>query len=119
MLRGLEGQAAAIYFERFNDMILQQEDHFIFRGRSRRPPLDNVNALLSYAYSLLAKDSAAALEGIGLDAYVGFLHRDRPGRISLALDLMEELRGFYADRFVLSLINKRVITKEDFITKRF
>lgn len=116
-LRGLEGQAAAIYFELFNDMILQQEQDFVFQGRSRRPPLDNVNAMLSFAYSLLAKDMAAALEGIGLDAYVGFLHRDRPGRISLALDMMEELRGVYADRFVLSLINKRVITKDDFWTK--
>jgi len=116
-LRGLEGQAAAIYFELFNDMILQQEQDFVFQGRSRRPPLDNVNAMLSLAYSLLAKDMAAALEGVGLDAYVGFLHRDRPGRISLALDIMEEIRGVYADRFVLSLINKRVIKKDDFWTK--
>lgn len=116
-LRGLEGQAAAIYFELFNDMILQQEQDFVFHGRSRRPPLDNVNAMLSLAYSLLARDMAAALEGIGLDAYVGFLHRDRPGRISLALDMMEELRGIYADRFVLSLINKRMVTKDDFWVK--
>jgi CRISPR-associated protein Cas1 len=116
-LRGLEGQAAVIYFELFNDMILQQEQDFVFHGRSRRPPLDNVNAMLSLAYSLLSRDMAAALEGIGLDAYVGFLHRDRPGRISLALDMMEELRGIYADRFVLSFINKRVITKDDFWVK--
>lgn len=116
-LRGLEGQAAAIYFGLFNDMILQQEQDFVFHGRSRRPPLDNVNAMLSLAYSLLSRDMAAALEGIGLDAYVGFLHRDRPGRISLALDMIEELRGIYADRFVLSLINKRVITKDDFWVK--
>jgi len=116
-LRGLEGQAAANYFELFNDMILQQERDFVFHGRSRRPPLDNVNALLSFAYSLLSKDMAAALEGVGLDAYVGFLHRDRPGRISLALDMIEELRGIYADRFVLSLINKRVISKDDFWVK--
>lgn len=88
-----------------------------FNGRSRRPPLDNVNALLSFAYTLLANDTAAALECVGLDAYVGFLHRDRPGRVSLALDLMEELRGVYADRFVISLINKRIIQKEDFNNK--
>ena len=82
-------------------MILQQKEDFYFTLRSRRPPLDNVNAMLSFAYTLLANDMAAALEGVGLDAYVGFLHRDRPGRVSLALDVMEELRGVYADRFVL------------------
>jgi CRISPR-associated protein Cas1 len=116
-LRGLEGQAATTYFAMFDQMILQQKDHFIFKGRSRRPPLDNVNALLSFAYSLLANDVTAALEGVGLDAYVGFMHRERPGRASLALDVMEELRGVYADRFVISLINKRVMHNEDFIKK--
>jgi len=116
-LRGLEGQAAISYNKLFDQMILQQKDHFYFRGRSRRPPLDNVNAMLSFTYTLLANDVASALEGVGLDAYVGFLHRDRPGRVSLALDLMEELRGVYADRFVLSLINKKVVTKEDFLKK--
>ncbi|WP_110111780.1 type I-C CRISPR-associated endonuclease Cas1c [Bacillus sp. CGMCC 1.16541] len=116
-LRGLEGQAALSYNKLFNDMILQQKEDFYFHTRSRRPPLDNVNALLSFAYTLLAKDVAAALEGVGLDAYVGFLHRDRPGRISLALDMMEELRGIYADKFVLSLINKKVINSNDFIKK--
>ncbi len=98
-------------------MILQQKEHFYFKGRSRRPPLDNVNALLSFAYTLLANDTASALEGVGLDAYVGFLHRDRPGRASLALDVMEELRGVFADKFVLSLINKKVVKKGDFIKK--
>ncbi|KOR87901.1 type I-C CRISPR-associated endonuclease Cas1c [Paenibacillus solani] len=116
-LRGLEGQAALSYNQLLDSMILQQKEDFYFRTRSRRPPLDNVNAMLSLAYSLLANDTAAALEGVGLDAYVGFLHRDRPGRASLALDLMEELRGVYADRFVLSLINKKVINKDDFLHK--
>ena len=83
-----------------------------FSGRSRRPPLDPINALLSFAYSLLARDCAAALEGVGLDPYVGFLHRPRPGRASLALDLMEELRCVYADRFVLSCVNQRILTGE-------
>lgn len=116
-LRGLEGQAAICYNKRFDDMILGQKDDFYFRLRSRRPPLDNVNAMLSFAYTLLAHDMRSALEGVGLDAYVGFLHRDRPGRESLALDVMEELRGVYADRFVLSLINKKVVGKEDFLKK--
>lgn len=116
-LRGLEGQAATSYNKIFDQMILHQKDHFFFQTRSRRPPLDNVNAMLSFAYTLLANDTAAALESVGLDAYVGFLHRERPGRVSLALDVMEELRGVYADRFVLSLINKKVISNDDFIKK--
>ncbi|WP_251553916.1 type I-C CRISPR-associated endonuclease Cas1c [Neobacillus muris] len=116
-LRGLEGQAAISYNKLFNQMILQQKEDFSFHARSRRPPLDNVNAMLSFAYTLLANDMASALEGVGLDAYVGFLHRDRPGRASLALDVMEELRGVYADRFVLSLINKKVVNKDDFLKK--
>ncbi len=116
-LRGLEGQAAISYNKLFDYMILQQKEDFHFHSRSRRPPLDNVNAMLSFAYTLLANDMASALEGVGLDAYVGFLHRDRPGRASLALDVMEELRGVYADRFVLSLINKKVVNKEDFLKK--
>lgn len=116
-LRGLEGQAAICYNKVFNQMILQQKEDFYFYSRNRRPPTDNVNAMLSFAYTLLANDTASALEGVGLDAYVGFLHRDRPGRASLALDVMEELRGVYADRFVLSLINKKVINKDDFLTK--
>ncbi len=116
-LRGLEGQAAISYNRIFNDMILQQKEDFYFIRRSRRPPVDSINAMLSFAYTLLANDMAAALEAVGLDAYVGFMHRDRPGRISLALDVMEELRGIYADRFVLSLVNKKVLNKDDFLKK--
>lgn len=116
-LRGWEGQAALIYNKLFNQMILQQKEDFSFTLRTRRPPLDNVNAMLSFAYTLLANDTAAALETVGLDAYVGFMHRDRPGRASLALDVMEELRGIYADKFVISLINKKVMNKADFVKK--
>lgn len=116
-LRGLEGTIAVRYNRLFDSMILQQKEDFHFKGRTRRPPLDRVNAMLSFAYSLLARDVSAALEAVGLDAYVGFLHRERPGRASLALDMMEELRGIYADRFVLSLINKKVIQGKDFLQK--
>jgi CRISPR-associated protein Cas1 len=116
-LRGIEGQAANRYFLLFDQMILQQKADFGFYGRNRRPPLDNVNALLSLAYTLLAQDCAAALETVGLDPYVGFMHQDRPGRVSLALDLMEELRGIYADRFVLTLINKKIVHAKDFVKK--
>ncbi len=101
----------------FDDLILQQKENFYFRCRNKRPPLDNVNAMLSFVYTLLAHDCSAALDTVGLDPYVGFLHRDRPGRISLALDLMEELRSVYADRFVLSLINKREIHETGFSLK--
>lgn len=113
-LRGLEGVCATAYFDVFDDMILNRQDAFYFRGRSRRPPLDAVNAMLSFAYSMLAHDCASALESAGLDSYVGFLHRDRPGRKSLALDLMEELRPCMADRFVLTLMNNRIIKPTDF-----
>lgn len=113
-LRGLEGAAANAYFGILDQMILRQKEDFFFHGRNRRPPLDNVNAMLSFAYSLLGNDCASALESVGLDAYVGFLHRDRPGRTSLALDLMEELRPCMADRFVLTLINNRLLTGSDF-----
>lgn len=109
-LRGLEGAAAQQYFDGFDHLILQQRETFAFTGRSRRPPLDPVNALLSFAYTLLARDCAAALEGVGLDPYVGFLHRPRPGRPSLAADLMEELRPALADRFVISCINQKMLT---------
>ena len=115
-LRGLEGIGAAAYFEVLDEMILSGKEDFFFHERSRRPPLDRVNALLSFAYSLLAHDCASALEAVGLDSYVGFLHRDRPGRTSLALDLMEELRPCLADRFVLTLINNRVVKASDFIS---
>lgn len=117
ILRGLEGNAALQYNSVFDDLILQQKEQFFFHGRNRRPPLDNVNALLSFAYTLLSNDMTSALEAVGLDAYVGFLHRDRPGRASLALDMMEELRGVYADRMVLSLINKKLINAKGFTRK--
>ena len=113
-LRGLEGAGATIYFSVFDQMILGKKPLFAFSNRNRRPPLDPVNALLSFAYSLLTHDCASALESVGLDAYVGFLHRDRPGRTSFALDLMEELRPCLADRFVLTLINNRVVHRDDF-----
>lgn len=113
-LRGLEGEAAVQYFSVFDELILSQKADFAFDGRNRRPPQDNVNAMLSFAYSLLANDCAAALEANGLDAYVGFLHRDRPGRKSLALDLEEELRAPFADRLVLTLINNRTIQDKHF-----
>ena len=114
-LRGIEGEAAARYFSVFDELILQSKEDFFFVRRNRRPPLDNLNALLSFAYSLLAVDVAAAIRGVGLDPYVGFLHRDRPGRRSLALDLMEELRAVIADRFVVSLINKRQVDSSGFL----
>ena len=116
-LRGIEGVGAVAYFGVLDDMILNAKQTFYFHGRNRRPPLDAVNAMLSFAYYLLAHDCAAALETVGLDAYVGFLHRDRPGRSSLALDLMEELRPCMADRLVLTMINNRVISPEDFETR--
>lgn len=114
ILRGMEGAAASIYFDCLDDMILQDKEHFFYHGRNRRPPLDNVNALLSFTYSLLGNDCASALESVGLDAYVGFIHRDRPGRTSMAQDLMEELRPCMADRFVLTLINNRIVSEKDF-----
>lgn len=116
-LRGEEGEAARVYFGIFDELILQQKKEFVFLGRSRRPPMDKVNALLSFCYSLLTSSVASALETVGLDPYVGMMHADRPGRASLALDLMEELRPAVADRFVLSLINKRIINGKDFIQK--
>ncbi len=116
-LRGLEGVGAAAYFGVFDHLLLSRKEEFFFHGRNRRPPLDRVNAMLSFAYSLLTHDCASALESMGLDSYVGFLHRDRPGRESLALDLMEELRPCMADRFVLTLVNNRVVKPDDFQTQ--
>lgn len=116
-LMGVEGEAASVYFSVFDDLILQQKESFYFINRNKRPPLDNVNAMLSFAYTLLASNCASALETVGLDPYIGFLHKDRPGRVSLALDLMEELRSVFADRFVLSLINKRIINSSGFTQK--
>jgi CRISPR-associated protein Cas1 len=104
-VRGFEGEAAQIYFEVFDQLITSQKVDFFFRQRNRRPPLDRVNCLLSFLYTLLMHDVRSALESVGLDPAVGFLHRDRPGRPSLALDLMEEFRPFFADRLALSLVN--------------
>jgi CRISP-associated protein Cas1 len=115
-VRGLEGDAAHTYFGVFDHLITAQKDGFFFRERSRRPPLDNLNALLSFAYTLLVHDASAALEGVGLDPAVGFLHRDRPGRPGLALDLIEEFRPFIADRLVLTLINRQQVTPDGFRT---
>ena len=117
VLRGLEGQAANNYFEVFDQLILNQKSDFKFMTRSRRPPLDRVNAMLSFGYRVLENDYASALEGVGLDSYVGFMHRDRPGRESLALDLMEEFRSVMVDRFVLTLINQRQILPKHFDVK--
>ena len=114
-LRGLEGSGAKAYFDAFDQLLLRDKENFFFRGRSRRPPLDRVNALLSFTYQLLGSDCASALESVGLDTYVGTLHRDRPGRTSMALDLMEELRPCVADRFVVTAVNNRVVTPEDFV----
>jgi len=116
-LMGIEGEAASQYFSVFDELILQNRDVFFFRERSRRPPIDNVNALLSFIYTILSHDTASALSCVGLDPFVGFLHKDRPGRRSLALDLMEELRAPLADRFVLTLINTRQIDRGDFEQK--
>jgi CRISPR-associated protein Cas1 len=114
-LRGIEGSAARAYFEVFDSLIVQQKDDFFLRERSRRPPLDNMNALLAFIYTLLRHDVAAALETVGLDPAVGFLHRDRPGRPSLALDLMEEMRAYLADRLALSLVNLNQVRPAGFL----
>ena len=114
-LMGNEGMASNAYFEVLPKLILHQKEGFPFNGRNRRPPKDAVNAMLSLAYTLIANDIAAALETVGLDPYVGFLHSLRPGRPSLALDMMEEFRAYLGDRFVLSLINKRQISPKDFL----
>lgn len=113
-VRGFEGDAANHYFGVFPHLLLHQKQDFPFSGRNRRPPRDAVNAMLSFAYTLLANEVTAAIESIGLDPYVGFLHTLRPGRTSLALDLMEEMRAYLGDRFVLSLINRKQLTKHDF-----
>jgi len=116
-IRGLEGEGANRYFSVFDDLILQQKEYFYFITRNRRPPTDNINALLSFVYTLLTNDIASALETVGLDPYVGFLHTERPGRVSLALDLIEELRSILADRFVLNLVNTRQISGAGFTKK--
>ncbi|MEG0874825.1 MAG: type I-C CRISPR-associated endonuclease Cas1c [Clostridiales bacterium] len=116
-LRGIEGDAAKRYFSVIDSLILQQKEDFSFIERNKRPPLDPFNALLSYVYTILAIDCQNALESVGLDSYVGFFHKDRPGRASLGLDMMEELRSYLGDRFVLSLINRKQIHKNDFHQK--
>ncbi len=114
-VRGIEGSVASEYFSVFDELILQNKEDFYFKTRNKRPPQDNVNALLSFTYTLLAGMCSSALSAVGLDPYVGFLHTDRPGRASLALDLMEELRAVYADRFVITLINRRIVEAKDFL----
>jgi CRISPR-associated protein Cas1 len=114
VLRGFEGEAAHTYFNVFDHLITSQKEDFIFRERNRRPPLDNVNCLLSFLYTLVLHDVRSALESVGLDPAVGFLHRDRPGRPGLALDMMEEFRPFLADRLTLSLINLNQIQTKGF-----
>jgi CRISPR-associated protein Cas1 len=116
-LRGIEGDSAAGYFAVFPHLLINHDPAVTLSGRSRRPPLDPVNALLSFLYALLMHDCRSALESCGLDPQCGFLHRDRPGRPSLALDLMEEFRAFLADRTALSLFNRQQITAKDFDTK--
>ena len=115
-VRGVEGEAARSYYEVFDDLTRRQDGLFRFEGRSRRPPLNPMNALLSFLYTLLVHDCRSALEAVGLDPAVGFLHRERPGRPSLALDLMEELRPAFADRLALSLVNRRQLSEADFRT---
>jgi CRISPR-associated protein Cas1 len=117
VLRGLEGEAALVYFGVFDALIRPEEPAFRFRGRSRRPPLDRINALLSFLYAMLGHDCRSALEAHGLDPQVGFLHTDRPGRAGLALDLMEELRPVLADRLALSLVNRRQLAADDFVVE--
>lgn len=114
-LRGLEGDCAHTYFSVFDHLIVTQKKDFCFEGRNRRPPMDNVNCLLSFLYTLLAHDVRSALEAVGFDSYVGFLHRDRPGRPGLALDIMEEFRPFLSDRLCLSLINREQVQGKGFI----
>ena len=115
-LRGLEGEAGAVYFGCFNELIVAQRESFMIEGRNRRPPMDPMNALLSYLYTLLAHDCRGALEGVGLDPQIGFLHEVRSGRPSLVLDLMEEFRAFLADRVAVSLVNLKQVTPKDFKT---
>lgn len=114
-VRGIEGDAASTYFAVFNELL--RGSGFIFDGRVRRPPTDPLNALLSFAYSLVTQECVSALQGVGLDPYVGFLHRDRPGRPSLALDLLEEFRASWADRLVFTVVNRRQIQINDFVTE--
>lgn len=114
-LRGIEGELASRYFSAFDELILNQKDNFIFQTRNRRPPMDRVNALLSFAYAVMERECANALRSVGLDPFVGFMHTDRPGRESMALDMMEEFRSILCDRFVLTLINTKTVRKDSFM----
>lgn len=116
LIRGIEGDAASRYFGVFSHLI-KANSGFHFDGRNRRPPRDGVNALLSLLYSIVGKDISGALQGVGLDPQIGFLHADRPGRDSLAQDILEEFRAWWADRMVLSLINRGQIKPDDFVTE--
>lgn len=116
-IRGIEGEAARVYFANFNQLLLAQKNEFRMENRNRRPPTDTINALLSFLYTLLTHEAAAALESVGLDPQVGFLHRERSGRPSLALDVMEELRPHFADRLAVTLINRKQITADGFTVK--
>ena len=116
-LLGYEGECARSYFEGMDHLILVNKDAFYMKNRSRRPPLDNMNAIISFIYTILMHDVQSALEAVGLDSYVGFYHKDRPGRASLALDLMEELRPILADRLALSLVNRKQLMSKDFLQK--
>lgn len=114
-LRGIEGELASRYFSVFDELILNQKDDFIFQTRNRRPPMDRVNALLSFAYAVVERECANALRSVGLDPFVGFMHTDRPGRESMALDIMEKFRSILCDRFVLTLINTKTVRKDSFM----
>lgn len=116
LIRGIEGDAASRYFGVFSHLI-KENSGFHFDGRNRRPPRDGVNALLSFLYSILGKDISGALQGVGLDPQIGFLHADRPGRDSLAQDILEEFRAWWVDRMVLSLINRGQVKTDDFVTE--
>lgn len=113
-LRGIEGDAAAAYFSVLDALFLRSKETFTFAGRNRKPPLDAVNAMLSFFYAVLERDCSSALEGVGLDPYVGFLHVDRPGRRSLALDCIEEFRPILVDRFIATAVNNRVVNAKSF-----
>lgn len=116
-LRGIEGNCAKFYFDVLDELILKQKNDFFIRERNRRPPRDNMNAILSFLYTLLVHDVESALETVGLDPYVGFFHTDRPGRASLALDMMEEFRPFIVDRLALNLVNLQQVRGDDFLKK--
>lgn len=115
-IRGLEGEAASQYFGVFDQLITDSGSHFQFNGRNRRPPKDPVNALLSFLYAVLGNEISSALQGVGLDPQVGFLHAERPGRDSLAQDLLEEFRAYIVDRLVLTLVNRKQLSEKDFVT---